>query len=416
MKAADRPSQRTRRLALWILVFSLGFSLIAAELFLRALAPLPDPYGRFKLVASPKPISRERPLKFSFPTEVEPGLPGMPRRPRRFTTNNVGHRGGFLARPKPASEYRVFMVGASTTECLYHDDSETVTFVLQEELRRRQAGRREWRVYGAGQSGDFSPDHLAVISQRVVHLEPDMIILFCGINDLSAAIFRLDYSFFPSAATTRKYSFRNLLTFVATEFQLPRYLYSSLKKLRGESVREALETIRSRSNYREKVAVRKRAPVATKRPRTDLVSYEQNLRSIIGVARAHGIPLLFVTQPSTWNSRVDPKAAEWHWMTYREGVTYPPEWMDEALEKYNDVMRRLSAENGTPVLDLARSMEKSLEFFYDDCHFNISGAQHAGEALASFVAERFAARARLPAALPGSGPGPEAAGRQSRAR
>src|SRR5262249_4184522 len=204
------------------------------------------------------------------------------------------------------------MVGGSTTECVYLDDTEAVTFVLQEELNRRMGGARQWRVYGAGQSGNRTYDHLALISQRIVHLEPDMLIVFCGFNDLNAAMANVDYSFFPSITTPRKYSFGNLLSLVATELQLPRYAYVASNKLSGYTARETRERITRRSDYRVKSALLRRAPVAKKKPRTDLVPYEENLRSIIGIAQAHGIKLVLVTQASTWNSRVDPKAAEWH--------------------------------------------------------------------------------------------------------
>ena len=178
MTATD-PPKPARRLAVSAILGSLLVSLVAAEILLRVLAPLPDPYARYKeLPRAPSPILRELPLSFFLETEAEPGLPGVPPRRRRFTTNNVGFRGGFLARPKPAAEYRVFMVGGSTTECLYLDDTEAVTFILQEELNRRMGGKRQWRVYNAGKSGNRSYDHLAMISQRIVHLEPDMIIVF----------------------------------------------------------------------------------------------------------------------------------------------------------------------------------------------------------------------------------------------
>jgi len=385
-----RPPKPARRLAVRAIFGSLLVSLVAAEILLRLLAPLPDPYARFKVNRPPKPISHEFPLNFSFETEAEPGLPGMPPGRRRFTTNNVGFRGSFLARPKPAAEYRLFMVGGSTAECFYLDDTEAVTFVLEEELKRRMGGERQWRVYGAGQSGNISYDHVAMISQRIVHLEPDMIIVLCGVNDLSAAIFNADYCFFRSES--ERYSFRNLVSFVATEFQLPRYLYAPLKRLTGRSASETQQTITGRSIYRLRIAQRRQAPVAKKKPRADLAPYGENLKSIIGVARANGIHLVLVTQPSSWNSRVDPKAAEWHWMTHRDGVRYPEEWMDEALEKYNDVMRRLGEENGVPVLDLARGMKKSLEFFYDDCHYNVAGARYVGEELGFFVSRRFATK------------------------
>src|SRR5262249_39851803 len=127
--AADSP-KRNKRFAVSVILGSVLASLVVAETLLRVLAPIPDPYARYKeLPGSPSPILREFPANFFLETEAEPGLPGVPVRRRRFTTNNVGFRGGFLARPKPTAEYRVFMVGGSTTECVYLDDTEAVTFV-----------------------------------------------------------------------------------------------------------------------------------------------------------------------------------------------------------------------------------------------------------------------------------------------
>jgi len=151
-----RPPKPVRSLAAWVIFVSFLVSLAAAEILLRLLAPLPDPYARFKLNSPPKPISREFPLNFLLETEVEPGLPGIPARRGRFTTSNVAFRGGFLARPKPAAEYRVFMVRGSTTECLYLDATEALAFVLQEELNQRLGGKGQWRPYGAGQTGHIS--------------------------------------------------------------------------------------------------------------------------------------------------------------------------------------------------------------------------------------------------------------------
>jgi hypothetical protein len=48
--------------------------------------------------------------------------------------------------------------------------------------------------------------------------------------------------------------------------------------------------------------------------------------------------------------------------------------MDEALSLLNEAMRQVSREHSIPLYDLTRSIPKSLEFFYDDVHFNVRGA------------------------------------------
>jgi hypothetical protein len=66
---------------------------------------------------------------------------------------------------------------------------------------------------------------------------------------------------------------------------------------------------------------------------------------------------------------------------YREDV------LDTALERMNEVMRGVARSDSVPLYDLARELPKSLEYFYDDCHFNPAGARAAGRGLARLLAE-----------------------------
>jgi hypothetical protein len=94
-----------------------------------------------------------------------------------------------------------------------------------------------------------------------------------------------------------------------------------------------------------------------------------------------------MTHPSTWNSTVDPNARDRHWMRVYDGVVYREDTMDAALERLNDVVRTVARMDSVPLYDLARALPKSLEFFYDDCHFTRAGASAAGRGLARFLTE-----------------------------
>jgi len=50
-------------------------------------------------------------------------------------------------------------------------------------------------------------------------------------------------------------------------------------------------------------------------------------------------------------------------------------------------MRQIAIEHAVPLYDLAKLMPKSLEYFYDDVHFNVKGAHTAGTQLAAFILE-----------------------------
>jgi len=361
---------------------------VLSEIFLWMFLPIGDPYRLWKegQVTEKKYIESEFQPNQEYRFYPESELSGMGQM-ARFTTNNMGFRGPEIIRPKPENEYRVFMVGGSTTECVYLDDTLAVSSVLQDYLNRHLPDSLDVKVYNAGKSGDCSYDHLAMISQRIVHLQPDMIILFCGINDLTAAIYEADYLHMPHLSGAR-ISPAELVKYLLTESQLFRRLYYAYKGIFSPpSGDDLLTSISFKSNYREKVRMRKAASPAQIPPRTDLEPYVKNLESIAGLACIHGFRLILMTQATTYDSQTDPRTSQWIWGTYKNGVTYREEDIAMAMRSYNKAMREVARNHNIPIFDLALLMPKSLDYFYDDCHFNIEGSIKAGNLLGAFIME-----------------------------
>ena len=353
---------------------------LGAEFALAWLAPMPDPYVAQRRVPGYVPSAHAPDQLYRI--VIEPGLPGIepvhPNRINEFSTNNLGLRGDDLVRPKPDDEWRIFTVGGSTMECIILDDSRDLSRVLQETLDDPDSGRRT-RVYNAGKSGDRSYDHLAMTAHRLAHLEPDVIVVFAGTNDLFAGLFATDYLHLEPRQLTN----RDLLKYLAGESQLYRRLYAAARRFRRRTAREIQETIEFETNTAQKAELQRSFAPIDRPPRVDLDAYATNLKSIIAVARAAGARTVLMTQATTWNSTIDPDAAAWHWMRLRQGGTYNERVMDAALESYNDVMRELAISENVELVDLARLLPKSLEFFYDDMHFNDAGARVTAEALAA---------------------------------
>lgn len=349
-------------------------AVVGAELLLSWFLPFPDPYAGAKIDNDFIPSAHQPNMVLQI--EIEDGLPGLSGI-NAFTTNNVGLRGQPLSLPKPDDEFRVFLIGGSTTECLGISDSESIDRVLQVALQNDAPDGLSVRVYNAGKSGDRSPDHVAMLTQRILHLEPDVVVVFAGINDLLGAMHGYDYLH----TAGRTFSLWGSLPLLATEFQIPRRLHALARRLRRGD-RAILEEVGWKTSYREKAAVQRSKPVTDAVPTTDLGHFENNMRTIAGLSAAHGFDLALMTQASTWSSSVDAEASEWHWMRYRNDVVYGEEVMDAALEQYNDVSRRLAAERGLILYDLATAAPKSLDLFIDDVHFNVAGAAYAARGLA----------------------------------
>src|SRR5512145_1944580 len=133
---AEPPAPRRRGPMLGnvlLLIGALGFTALLSEILIARFAPLTDPYWRHK--TRPEMVNTYIPSQFALnlalELQPEPGLPGMKSR-SRFSVNNMGFRGDSMRVLKPADEVRIFVVGGSTTECLYLDDADAVTRVLQD--------------------------------------------------------------------------------------------------------------------------------------------------------------------------------------------------------------------------------------------------------------------------------------------
>lgn len=372
-----------RRSNFTLAVATLAALVLVAEVALRIAAPVADPTrSAAQHVNALNPYIRfEYPKNYAAVTEAEPEIVGLEGR-QWFTTNAYGFRGDSLAVPKPAGEFRIFVVGGSTAECFYLDDDDDMSRVAQNELALRAKDAHSIKVHNVGLSGTASDDHVSMIAQRLVHLEPDLVVVFAGINDLRRSLQSFDYLHYTSGAAPSMPFYKRWLL----GSQIVRRL-AYAKRRADPDPESILETRTLKSDYGRKIALQRSKPETDAAVHVDTTSYRNNLRSMVGIARANRFALVFMTQPSTWNSAVDPAARDRHWMRVYGNVVYREDVMDSALEQLNDVMRTVAAEDSVPLYDLARALPKSLEFFYDDCHFARAGALATGRGLARFLIE-----------------------------
>ena len=379
-----------------IAVLVTAIMVVAAELMLGWLAPFPDPYLAEKRIARYVPSAHLPDLAYGI--EIEEGLPGVvpvhAGRVNQFSTDNFGFRGDELMVPKPANEVRVFVIGGSTTENISLDDTQDMSRLLQEilqETERAGGSNRTWKVYNAGKSGDRSYDHLAMVSQRIAHLQPDVVVVFAGINDLFAGLFGVDYTHMAPLELSRG----RMLRLLASESQLFRRAHAVARRFARRSPIEIQQTIAFKTNYAEKARLQRSYPEVDETPPTNVPAYAQNLDSIAAVARAAGARVVLMTQATSWSAPADAEIVGWQWMRLRRSRTWSGAAMGAALELYNDAMREIAGEQQLALVDLPTLVEPSTRHFFDDCHFNVEGARTAAQALAPAVRQSLDAPAPI---------------------
>lgn len=373
----------------WLLLIgSVVVALAASEVALAAMAPTTDPYADLKDPAANHFIRSDRAPDREITVRISDSLPGLPDE-ATFTTNGFGFRGGAMADPKPEDEFRVFLVGGSTVEGFVLDDSVALHTVMQREL---EAARKNdgpvVRIYNAGVSGHRSDDHVSLVSHRLLHLDPDLVVVMAGANDLVAAIHGHDYLHYDRdyTATDERLDGYLLAKMLATELQLPRRLHHALRALRGGREGRIVDGIAYSDYARARERLRS-DPVVDELPDVETTAFAENLRTMVGAVRAHGAEAMLATHPSSWDSDVDPGISRLHWLRNQQGTTYAGEAMADGLERFNDATRRVAREMNVALADLAARIPRSSEAFYDDVHFNVRGAELAAQRLAGALVD-----------------------------
>jgi lysophospholipase L1-like esterase len=347
--------------------------IIITELLLREYLPVADPFERFKNRYDNSFIPSQMPANVHYRFTSNEGLKNMDTA-MSYSTNNVGFRGDSLVMPKPEGEVRIFLIGGSTAQCLYIDDAKSINSVMQHELQAIYANR-SIKVYTAAKSGDASAEHLAMLAHRIIHMQPDMVVVFAGINDLRKSVQKYDAMHLRSQ---KLYTPKHIYL-AATDFQVGRRLYYLLKNPKEEEIRE---TIPMQTNYRQLFKIQAATPEHDSIPHINASPYAVNLRSIAGVCRENKVPLVFMPNQSTWNS-ADLQGG--HWLLTCGGIRYREDHMQNGLRVFNDSMKNIAAGANIPFVDMPGAMPPTSEYFYDDCHFTTLGSVTCGRLLAGFI-------------------------------
>lgn len=212
--------------------------------------------------------------------------------------NSAGFRGPEMARDKPPGVFRIACLGGSSTYGTGPtSDATTWPRVLERELRAASP-QRAFEVLNAGAPTWTSLESLVNLAARVVPYTPDLVLVYHGMNDASAALWPSpvpdNHHFRQVWPVWRKSRTEALLEHSVSYLIWRRYF--------TDHFAERLD-----ANYR---AIRNYAPDyvdpygSGPLPDEGFESFRRNLTSIVAVARAHGANVAFVTQ-ALWSDDPD---------------------------------------------------------------------------------------------------------------
>jgi lysophospholipase L1-like esterase len=322
-----------------------------------------------------------------------------------FAINSLGFRG---AEPSGDERIRILALGGSTTICVYLDDAETWTYLLQEQLNETLGPGTVW-VGNAGRSGHTTSQHRLQAEKLLeVHRDIDLVLLLVGVNDmLIAAGSKIETPRSLQAAAAARPSSRaaggaplqRAFSVIPISAESgPWYRRTALARLwqgvrrsapQGPAQDEAAEFVRHGREMR-----RQAGRLVDEIPdRPNLVrEYTRKLDALVDAVLSAGAQPILLTQPALWSPSLSEEGRARLMFggppldRSRPGALYySVEALAEGMAAYNAALLRLCERRKLSCIDLAGALPPDLAAFTDDVHYTEEGSRRVAAVIASHL-------------------------------
>ena len=285
--------------------------------------------------------------------------------------NSLGYRSREFNPEKPENTYRIVTLGGSTTYTVSVKDNDK-TFPYQlERILRDEYGKKNIEVINAGAGGYNSWESLINLQFRVLDIDPDLVIIYHGTNDVHTRLVSSDAYKGDNSGRRIQWSPPDIAFFEHS--MLLRYI----GRKTGLSSQAGLGTLVNAPTYfgaggeqwrntKGPVAEQRAAELLKKNPP---VYFRRNLVNMASLAKANNVSIAF----ATW-------AHSPHFSDYAATGAY-----QSGFRENNAVVREVANRYGAYLYDFAAVMPQDRKYWSDGRHVNESGALLKAELFADFI-------------------------------
>lgn len=275
---------------------------------------------------------------------------------------------GFIMPSKLHDEpdFSIVFLGGSTTECKAVMEDNRFPYLVGRLIEKDT--RLKVNSYNSGVASSDSLHSINILLNKVIPLDPDMVVMMHNMNDLSILLYEGTYW---NNNPTRTHlvildlrpSFRGILKQIKDLF-FPN-LYSALYvALHPKTEPDEFGHIRGK-----RININKAYLTS---------EFKMNLQLFIDICKIRGISPVLMTQANRFKNDPGPeimnsmkKLEEQNSITYRA--------YKEIYDLFNEAIRETGVENNVLVIDLDKEVPKEKEYIYDVVHLNDNGSRLAAE-------------------------------------
>lgn len=281
--------------------------------------------------------------------------------------NSLGFRNDEFPLDKPDGVYRIVALGGSSTyDVSIKDNSEIFTAQLEKLLKEKYSYTKV-QVINAGVPGYNSWEMLANLEFRVLDLDPDLVIIYEGTNDVHARL--VQPAAYRGDDSGRRQAWKAPRVSLWEHSALLRILSRALNITRQVSVDDFVSSptyvswpfeSRLKENDLDPAEILEENPP---------IYFRRNLENMIAIATEHDVQILF----STW--AYSPNLNDYASQTYYQ----------QGFRENNDVVKEVAASHDIPMFDFAAVMPQEAIYWADGRHVNEAGALVKARLFAAYM-------------------------------
>ncbi len=319
------------------------------------------------------------------------------------THNSIGFRGREFALSKPDNTYRIVALGGSTTYSSGVDDYEK-SYPSLLEAYLRESGFDAVEVINAGASGYTSHQNLINLQFRVLPLEPDLIIVYQGFNDIQARFVYPSSQYLGDRSGSIRPFVSGIVMPDVTEYSTALRILGI--RLGATASHSALDWHLSRrpnsyvgDMYIQQIQIGtypsgifKEISAAEILENNPPAHFERNTAHMLALAEHSNVNSLLVTMAFDDDFHETSGVSTRRFSTTDDFVF--------ALTQHNELTRRIGAQFNTPVFDLAGVFPDDHTLFTDGLHMTKSGNRVRARLIGDFVIRQFSEEMHAAASSP----------------
>ena len=334
---------------------------IGARLWLNYLATS-DQYDRYVLFTSIDP------KEFAFTPHPYLSYYPTPNYRKGLTSHNsLGYRNDEFPLEKGSGIYRIVALGGSSTyDVTIKDNDDTFTAQL-ERLLKEDYGYQNVQVINAGVPGYNSWEILVNLEFRVLDLDPDLVIIYEGTNDVHARM--VEPSAYRGDDLGRRQAWQVPPVAMWEHSALLRILSRAMNLARQVSIDDFVSSPTYVSwPYQHRLSEGNLDPSEILKENPPIF-FRRNLANMSAIAKEHEVTILLTTWAHSPYLK-DYAAQDYHQHGFKEN---------------NDVVKEVAADQQVPFFDFAAVMPQDAQYWADGRHVNEAGALVKARLFAEFI-------------------------------